>query len=81
MNIELFSNEENCGLAITRNRLIELSQGKGFIFIDSDDEFYNANSIMNLYKASNNIENDITMGKTKFVGTLKKNGISPITKL
>lgn len=38
--ITVVSNEKNCGVSYTRNRLIDLSQGKYIWFVDPDDMIY-----------------------------------------
>jgi glycosyltransferase involved in cell wall biosynthesis len=78
--IIVIHNATNEGVGPSRNKLLSLYSGEGFIFMDSDDEFYNENSIMLLYEKSENLQKDVTIGHSHFVGTYRKDGVLPLTK-
>ncbi len=47
-------NQKNSGVAIARNRAIDISKGQFIAFLDSDDKIINDNSLENLYYAAVN---------------------------
>ena len=61
-NIKVYS-QENQGLAETRNRLIEYTNGEYFFFLDADDLIPD-NAIENLYNGSDNGNNYLVVGRT-----------------
>lgn len=64
-NIKVYS-QENQGLAETRNRLIEYTNGEYFFFLDVDDLIPN-NAIENLYNGSDNGNNYLVVGRTMWL--------------
>ncbi len=76
-------NQKNSGVAIARNRAIDISKGQFIAFLDSDDKIINNTSLENLYYAAvnNNVlisgGNSISYinGKKKRLDHFKKGGI------
>lgn len=69
----LISNEENLGLARTRNKGLDISSGEYVIFLDSDD-ILPPNSISTLYEAIKKEDADIAMAKLNSFNSLGEYG-------
>jgi len=76
-------NQNNSGVATSRNRGINVSNGEFIAFLDPDDKFINNSSLENLYNAAinNNVlicggnSNSYVNGKKKKLDHFKKEGI------
>ncbi len=65
-------NQENSGVAIARNRAMDISKGEFIAFLDSDDKIINDNSLENLYYAAVNNNVLISGGNSNYYLNGKK---------